>query len=88
MNLQTLFFFRIAYWCLNEYPDLVKICKAEMYQPNKSFDIEDKMVTTLANVIGLSNAKRTRKAYASFKELYLVRKLINKTKGYLGKSAY
>lgn len=82
------FFFMLAYSCLNEFPDLVEVCKANMYDPNKTFLLEDKLVNNLSKLIGLSKAKQVRGTIYDFKQQTVVKKIIYLIKASLGKPAY
>jgi len=82
------FFYLLSYWCLNIYPDLVEICKSEMYNPHKIYSLEDKFVSNFSKLIGISKAKRTRELLNLIKQNTLVKTLIYKIKISLGKSAY
>ncbi len=82
------YFYLLSYWCLNEYPDLVEVCKSEMYNPGREFPLEDKFVYNLSKLTGLSKAKKTRHFLDAVKQIPLVKKLIQKTKTALGKPAY
>lgn len=82
------YFYLLSYWCLNEFPDLVEICKTEMYNPNNTYQIEDKLVFKLSTYIGLSYAKQIREMLSSFKQQFFVKRLINIIKFTLGKPTY
>lgn len=82
------FFYLLYYWCLNKFPDLVEVCKSEMYNPNKIYPLEDKLVFNLSKIVGLSKAKQFREILNSIKQNTLVRNLISKIKIALGKPAY
>lgn len=82
------FFYLLSYWCLNEFPDLVEGCKSEMYNPAKTFVLEDKLVFNLSRFLGLSRAKNIRSLISSFKQHKVVKYLIQKIKFAIGKPAY
>lgn len=82
------FFYLLSYWCLNEFPDLVEVCKAEMYQPDKIFVLEDKLVYNLSKVIGLSKAKHFREFISSIKQREIVKHSIKQIKLIFGKPTY
>ncbi len=82
------FFYLLSYWCLNEFPDLVEDCKSEMYNPAKTFVLEDKLVFNLSGFLGLSRAKNIRSLISSFKQHKVVKYLIQKIKFAIGKPAY
>ncbi|RYY07627.1 MAG: glycosyltransferase family 2 protein [Sphingobacteriaceae bacterium] len=82
------FFYLLSYWCLNEFPDLVQVCKSEMYQPEKTFVLEDKLVYRLSKFVGLSKAKYFRTSLSTIKQHALIKYLIQKIKFAIGKPAY
>lgn len=82
------FFYLLSYWCLNELPDLVEVCKAEMYHPEKTYFAGDKMVYKLSKFIGLSKAKHFRSAVSAVKQHVFVKYFIQKIKFAIGKPAY
>lgn len=82
------FFYLLSYWSLNEFPDLVEVCKAEMYHPEKTFILEDRLVYKLSKFIGLSRAKYFRSSASALKQHVLIKYLIQKLKFAIGKPAY
>lgn len=82
------YFYLLSYWCLNEFPDLVEICKTEMYNPTKKYEIEDRLVFKLSTYIGLSHAKQIREMLSSIKQQFFIKHLINTIKFTLGKPTY
>ncbi len=82
------FFYLLSYWCLNQYPDLMEVCKSEMYNRNKKFVLEDKLVYHLSRLIGLGRAKYFRELLNSFKQTNLVKHIIYKIKFTIGKPSY
>ncbi len=82
------FFYLLSYWCLNEFADLADICKSEMYNPNRTYPLEDKLVASLSQFIGLSKAKHIRTFLYNFKQIRVIKSLTNIIKTTLGRPAY
>ncbi|RYY08257.1 MAG: glycosyltransferase family 2 protein [Sphingobacteriaceae bacterium] len=82
------FFYNLSYSCLNEFSDLVEVCKANMYDSTKTFLLEDNFVNNLTKFVGLSKAKKIRKTIYSFKQHFAVKKLVYLIKFILGKPTY
>ncbi len=82
------FFYLLSYSCLNEFSDLMQVCKSEMYDPSKIFILEDKLVFKLSKFIGLSKAKKIRGHISSFKQNPFVKNIIHLIKLIVGKPSY
>ncbi|MCF4102179.1 glycosyltransferase [Gillisia sp. M10.2A] len=81
-------FFELSYNCIDTFPDLIEICKREMYNPNKQYYLSDKLVYNLTKIIGLRKAKKVRSIISGIRDIGVVSKVIYKTKNLIGWSSY
>lgn len=81
-------FYKVAYHCLNLFPDLVEQSKAEMYHPEINHDLHDNLVYSLSKLIGLSKAKKTRENVKYIRNAYLINSLFTIAKKLAGKEIH
>lgn len=76
--------YELSYHCLNLYPDIITMCKNEMYQPHVTHNIGDNLVYNLTKVVGLKNAKKTRETLKFVRDTKVVNYIFFNVKKLIG----
>ena len=78
------FYYEVCYNCVGQYPELIEVCKSEMYVPNRTFNLSDNIVYYSSKLIGLYNARKLRTSINYLRDTTFMNYLISHTKTLIG----